>query len=113
MEKKETIKSVTFIMVGMLLQIFNGIGGGWSTNFIAIFGLILFLLGLNKLKSGLDSAGQSAVQMLFIGVIIGLVGTFFDLIPLLGWIAIIFYIVSFVFELIGAKVKFLAILGPQ
>ncbi|MCD4772906.1 MAG: hypothetical protein K8R41_05930 [Bacteroidales bacterium] len=112
MEKKETIKSVTFILVGMLLQIFNGIGGGWSTNFIAIFGLILFLIGLNKLKSGLDPAGQSAVQMLFIGVILGLVGTFFDLIPLMGWLAIIFYIVSFVFELIGfIKLKESATIG--
>ncbi|MCD4746547.1 MAG: hypothetical protein K8R58_09620 [Bacteroidales bacterium] len=101
MEKKETIKAVTFILSGALLQIFNGIGGGWATHLISIFGLILFLIGLNKLKKGLDSAGQGAVQMLFIGVILGLVGIFFDLIPLMGWLAIVLYIVAFVFELIG------------
>jgi len=112
MEKKETIKSVTFILAGMLLQIFNGIGSGFSANLIAIFGLILFLIGLNKLKNGLDPAGQGAVKMLFIGVIIGLVGTFFDLIPLMGLIATILYIVAFVFELIGfIKLKESATIG--
>ncbi len=101
MEKKETIKSVTFILAGAVLQIFNGIGDGWAAPVVSIFGLILFIIGLKKLKDGLDPAGQGAVKMLFIAVIIGFVGLFFDLIPLMGWLAIIIFIVAFVFELVG------------
>lgn len=101
MEKKETIKSVTFIIAGALLQIFNGIGGGWAAPLVSIFGLILFFIGLRKLKDGLDPAGQGAVRMLIIAAIFGLVGLFFDLIPLMGWLAVIIFIVAFVIELIG------------
>lgn len=101
MEKKGTIIAVTFILAGAILQIFNGIGNGWATPVISIFGLVIFLIGLKSLKYGLDPAGQSAVKLLIIASILGLVGLFFDLIPLLGWLAKIIFIVAFVFELIG------------
>ena len=66
MEKKETIKAVTFIIVGSLLQLYNGVSGGWASTLVAIFGFVLFLMGLNKLKTHLDEAGQSAVKLLVI-----------------------------------------------
>ena len=103
MEKKETIKAVTFILSGALLQLFNGIGGGWAASVVSIFGLILFFIGLMKLKGGLDTAGKGAVQMLIVGAIIGAVGLFFDLlpIPLTDTLATILFIIAFVFQLIG------------
>ena len=101
MEKKETIIAVTFILAGAMLQIFNGIGNGWATPVVSIFGLVLFLIGLKNLKDGLDPVGQNAVKMLIVAAILGLVGLFFDLIPLLGWLAKIIFIVAFVFELVG------------
>ncbi len=101
MEKKETIKSITFILSGALLQMFNGIGGNWAASLAAIFGLVLFFIGLKKLSEGVDAEGQGAIKMLTIAVIIGLVGLVFDIIPLLGIIAPIIFIVAFVFELIG------------
>lgn len=101
MEKKETIKSVTFILSGALLQIFNGIGGNWAASLTAIFGLILFFMGLKKLQEGVDEAGKGATKMLIISAILGIVGLVFDIIPLLGIIASIIFIVAFVFELIG------------
>lgn len=101
MEKKETIKSVTFILSGALLQIFNGIGGNWAASLTAIFGLILFFIGLQKLREGVDETGKGAVKMLVISAILGIVGLVFDIIPLLGLIASLIFIVAFVFELIG------------
>ncbi len=101
MEKKETIKSVTFIIAGALLQIFNGVGGGWAAPVVSIFGLILFFIGLSKLKEGLDAAGKSAVSLLIIAAVIGILGLIIDLIPLVGWVAIIIFIIAFIIELIG------------
>ncbi len=101
MENKETIKSVTFIIAGALLQIFNGVGGGWAAPVVSIFGLILFFIGLKKLKDGLDPAGQRAVSMLIIAAIVGFVGLIIDLIPLVGWLAIIILMLAFIIELVG------------
>lgn len=101
MEKKETIKSVTFILSGSLLQMFNGIGNGWISTLTAIFGLILFFMGLNKLKKGIDEKGHAAVKMLIIAAIIGIVGLILDLIPLVGIVASIVFIVAFIIQLIG------------
>lgn len=101
MEKKETIKSVTFILAGALLQMFNGIGGGWISSLTAIFGLILFFIGLSKLKAGIDDKGKGAVKLLIIAAILGIIGLIFDIIPLLGIVAAIIFIVTFIVELIG------------
>lgn len=101
MEKKETIKSVTFVIAGSLLQMFNGIGGGWASSLTAIFGLVLFFIGLKKLKEGMDEAGQGAVKFLIIAAIIGVVGLLIDLIPLMGLISSLIFIAVFIVELIG------------
>lgn len=112
MEKKETIKSVTFILSGALLQMFNGIGSGWASTVVAIFGMILFLMGLSKLKSGIDDAGKSAVKLLTIAVIISIVGFIFDIIPLLGIVATILLLFAFIIELVGIiKLKKSASIG--
>jgi uncharacterized membrane protein len=112
MEKKETIKSVTYVIAGALLQMFNGIGGGWASSLTAIFGLVLFFIGLKKLKDGMDEAGQGAVKLLIIAAIMGVVGLVFDLIPLLGLISSIIFIAAFIVELIGfIKLKTSASIG--
>ncbi len=102
MEKKETIKAVTFVLCGSLLQMFNGIGDGlWST-ITSIFGIILFFVGLSKLKDGLDEKGSSAVKLLIISAILGGVGFIFELIPLVGgMIASIVLLVAFIVQLVG------------
>ena len=101
MEKKETIKSVTFIIVGSLLQLYNGVSGGWASTIVAIFGFVLFLMGLNMLKSSLDENGQGAVKLLVIASILGIIGLVIDFIPLIGFVSSIIYIVAFVIELVG------------
>lgn len=112
MEKKETIKAVTFILSGALLQMFNGIGGNWFTSLASIFGLILFFIGLKKLKDGMDKTGKEAAKLLIIAAIICVVGLVFDLIPLLGFIASIIFIIAFIVELIGfIKLKASASIG--
>ncbi len=114
MEKKETIKSVTFIISGALLQIFNGIGGNWAASLAAIFGLVLFFMGLKKLSEGVDDAGKSAIKLLVISAIVGIVGLVFGIIPLLGLVAPIIFIVAFVLELIGfIKLKSSATIGES
>ena len=99
--KKENVQSITFILSGSMLQMFNGVGANWTSTLAAIFGIILFFMGLKKLKDGLDEAGQGAVKMLNIAIIIGIVGLVIDLIPLMGLVASIVFLVAFIFELIG------------
>ncbi len=99
--KKETIQSITFILSGSLLQMFNGVGSSWASTLAAIFGIILFFMGLKNLKDALDEAGQGAVKMLNISIIIGIVGLVIDLIPGLGLFASVIFVVAFIFELIG------------
>lgn len=114
MENKETIKSISFILSGALLQLFNGIGGGWATTLVAIFGFILFFIGLDKLKNGLDATGQSGVGMLKIAALIGAVGAVIDLVPLMGWLASLAFIAAFVLELVGfLKLKSSQSLGEE
>lgn len=102
MNKKETIKSVTFILSGALLQMFNGIGDGlWST-FTSIFGIILFFIGLSKLKEGLDENGKAGAKLLIISAIIAGIGFIIDLIPLIGgMVASIVLLAAFIVQLIG------------
>ena len=102
MEKKEIIKSVTFVLSGSLLQMFNGIGDGlWST-LTSIFGIVLFFIGLSKLKEGLDESGKAAVKMLIIAAILAGVGFLLNLIPLVGGvIASIVLLAAFIIQLIG------------
>jgi len=99
--KKETFQSVTFILAGSLLQMFNGVGSSWTATLAAIFGIILFFMGLKKLNDVLDEAGRGAVKMLNISIIIGIVGLVIDLLPGFGLFASIIFVVAFVFELIG------------
>nr|MDA3779599.1 hypothetical protein [Bacteroidales bacterium] len=84
------------------LQMFNGIADGfWSTT-TAIFGIVLFFVGLSKLKTGIDNAGQSAVKTLIIAAIISCTGLVFNIIPFIGEIiASIVLLVAFVFQLVG------------
>lgn len=102
MDKKESIKSVTFILSGAILQMFNGIGGGlWST-LTSIFGIILFFIGLSKLKEGLDENGKAGVKLLIIAAIIAGVGFIIDIIPLIGgMIASIVLLAAFIVQLLG------------
>jgi hypothetical protein len=112
--KKETIQSITFILAGSLLQMFNGVGSSWAGTLAAIFGIIIFFMGLKKLKDGLDEIGQAAVGLLYISIIIGIVGLFIDLIPGFGLFASIIFVVAFVFELLGfLKLKNSATIGEM
>ncbi|MCF8232341.1 MAG: hypothetical protein K9J27_09140 [Bacteroidales bacterium] len=103
----QSTKAVTFIIIGSLLQLSNGINGGWSSLLVAIFGFIMFYVGLSRLKTSLDEKGAGAVKFLMIAAIIGAVGSAIDLIPLVGIVASIFYVAAFVLQLIG-YIKFKA-----
>lgn len=101
MKQSSSSTAVTYIVGGALLQLYAGIGSGWLSIFIAIFGFAVFYVGLGKLKTSLDVTGQSAVGMLKTAAIVGAISAFIDLIPLLGIVASLGYIVAFVIELIA------------
>ena len=101
MQQNQVIQSVTYILCGALLQMFTGIGDSWAGSLAAIFGFIIFLNGLGQLKTGLDETGQGAVSLLTIGAIIGAASALFSMIPILGMLGGIGFIIAFGLELFG------------
>lgn len=95
------IQSVTLILSGGLLQACGNIGAGWSGALVAIAGFVLFYVGLGNLALGLDETGRKAAGLLKIAAMVGAVGGLIDLIPLMGWLAGLLYIVAFVLEVVG------------
>ena len=98
---KNAIKPVTLILVGNVLTIFNSIGNGWATSVVAIIGFVLFFIGLGQFKNELDEAGKSAVKLLVVAAIIGIVGLLIDFIPLVGIVASLVYLAAYIVELVA------------
>jgi hypothetical protein len=109
----KAITSVTYILVGNMLTTYNSIGEGWTATMTAIFGLILFFIGLNRLKTFLDEIGQEGISKLVWAAILGIIATLFSFIPLVGGIpAGILNLIAFILQLIGLlKLKKSATLG--
>lgn len=99
--KTQEIKAISLALAGSLLTTFNSVGRGWAASVITIIGFVLFLVGLNTLKKGVDENGQKALGLIFIAVIIGGAGALFGLIPLVGIIGSIAIIVAFIMQLVG------------
>ena len=106
--------SVTYILSGTLLQICSNVWSGWSASLVALFGFVVFYVGLGKMQHNLDNIGWKAASMLKLAAIVGAVAAFVDFIPLLGWLALVGYIVAFVIELLGFfKLKGSEMLNPS
>ena len=101
METKETTKAVTFILSGSLLQMFNGVSGGFWSGITALIGVAIFFIGLSSLKKGIDEQGKSAISLLIIAAIVSGIGYLLGLIPLVGIVGSIFLLAAFIVELIG------------
>lgn len=85
-----------------MLTTYSSIGEGWTATITAIFGLILFFIGLNRLKSFLDDIGQDGVSKLVLAAIIGVIATFLSFIPLAGGIvAKLLILIAFILQVIG------------
>ena len=98
---KPTLQSITYIIMGELIQLAGAISDGWVSTLTIIFGIYLFFSGLSKLKSGLDTAGQSGVGWLIIASIVSVVGSLIDFIPLMGLFASLVYMIAFVLQILG------------
>jgi hypothetical protein len=101
MERIQSFKSVTYILSGSLLYIYNSLAGSWTSGLAAIFGFILFIKGLDMLKSALDETGQGGVNLIRTAAIIGVIASLFDLFPLTNWLAGLGFMAAFIIELFG------------
>jgi hypothetical protein len=104
-----------FILLAILLHVYDSIGDNTLTAIAALLGLILYLVGLGKLKANLDADGAKGASRLKIAVILGIVAVVFGWIPLLGGIiAGILLIIGFIFEFLGyGSMKQSASLGQK
>lgn len=90
------------ILLACLLHCYYGIDPKISTSIAALAGLVMYLMGLGRLRQSLDEAGTGGVSKLKIAVWLGIVGAVVGVIPLLGTIvAGILGIVAFIFEFLG------------
>lgn len=90
-----------FILIACLLNCYHAVDPKISTSIAALVGLIIYLIGLGKLKQSLDAEGMKGASRLKIAVWLGIVATCIGMIPLLGIVGGIFAIVAFVFEFLG------------
>jgi hypothetical protein len=79
-----SVTSVTYILIGYMFFIYYDIGEGWTVYLTTLFGVILYLLGLFRLKEALDETGKSAINKLFVAFILGFVAYPLKMLPLLG-----------------------------
>lgn len=90
------------ILIAILLHVYDGIGDTTMTAVAALIGLILYFVGLGKLKVSLDADGAKGVSRLKVAVVLSLVAVIFGWIPLLGGIvAGILLAIAFLVELMG------------
>lgn len=90
------------ILLAVLLHVYNGIGNTTMTGIAAFVGLIVYWVGLGRLRTALDSVGEQGTSKLKIAIILGLVAVVLGWIPLLGKIVGgIFVIIAFIFEFMG------------
>lgn len=98
----KSITSITFILIGNMLTTYGVIGGDWTASLTAVFGLILFFIGLTRFKNALDNVGKKGARKLIWAAIIGIVANIFSYIPLLGIILVgILNTISFIIQVIG------------
>lgn len=103
------------ILIAILLHVYDSIGDSTLTGIAALVGLVLYFIGLSKLKDSLDANGAKGASRLKIAVILGIVAVVFGWIPLLGGIiAGILLIIGFIFEFLGyGDMKQSASLGAE
>lgn len=90
------------ILLACLLNCYHAVDPKISTSIASLVGLIMYLIGLGKLKQSLDADGMTGASRLKIAVWLGIVAAIIGLIPLLGTIvAGIIGIVAFIFEFLG------------
>ncbi len=73
----------------------------WVVGIGVICGYVIFLMGLGQWKPMLKEGDAKAVGQIWLGVILGLAATVFDMIPWFGWFAGLIYIASFILMLLG------------
>lgn len=90
------------ILIAILLHIYDSIGDNVLTGIAALIGLILYFIGLGKIKESLDINGIKGISKLKVSIILSIIAVIFGWIPLLGGIiAGIFLIIAFIFEYLG------------
>ena len=81
---------------------YGSIGDGWAAKITVLFGLILFFLGLSRLKSTLDYKGRNGVNKLIWAAIIVIIANLVSYLPIINLsLTPILYIISFIIQIAG------------
>lgn len=89
------------VLMAMLLHVFTFVNDTMATTTAALIGLILYIVALGRLKSEIDATGQSAISKLKIAIIVSIIASIFNYIPLMGWLSTVLAIIAFLFEFMG------------
>lgn len=90
------------ILIAILLHVYDSIGDTVLTGIAALIGLILYFMGLGRIKESLDTNGLKGISKLKVSIILSIIAVIFGWIPLLGGIvAGILLIIAFIFEYLG------------
>lgn len=98
---RNSIQSITYILAGSLVYTSNGFSGGLGSGIVAIFGFVIFVQGLDMLKSGLDNVGKAGVNYMRMGAIIGGCAAILDMIPFMFVVSVPCFLAAFGLQLYG------------
>ncbi len=116
----KNITSITLILIGNIFILYSTVYSKGSPSdifsflsgtglislvimaLIAIFGYIIYFIGLSNFKTYLDNKGRSGVNKLIWSAILLLIGTCFGFIPLIGFIiAGLLSLIAFILQIVG------------
>lgn len=98
---KQATKGAYLVLLALLIHVFMFVNNTTATTIAALIGLVMYIVGLGRLKSDIDMIGKEAIAKLKIAIIISIIGTFVDFIPLMGWLSTILAVIAFIFEFLG------------
>ena len=112
METKDKVIAVSYVLVGTLLQYFIFIADVWQLKIITLFGLIMMLIGLSRLKTNLDEPGNKGMSLLFNSAILSIVAALINFFPLTGILTGILFIIAYIMQIMAfISLKQSAVIG--
>lgn len=113
--KTNASEGAYLVLLAIVMHSFTFINDTMATKSMALVGLIIYLIGLGKLKQELDQQGVAGISNIKIAVLLSIVAGVLAWIPLVGGtISTIILIVAFILEFIGyGKIKLSKSVGME
>jgi hypothetical protein len=103
MNTNQSIQAIPYILSDKVLFFFTNVDARWNLAILSIFGFIQVLVGYQQLGLHQDKKIADASKSLKIATILGILASLLDLIPVVGTIVNVLFIVVLMIENISLR----------